>query len=134
MVKRKANVSIDDWLGERASPSITITAPTVTVEEELGSNYILVPTPISAPASSPVAPNVSANEVTAWPVPVEPVAPTGDDVAVNHEEAAEWFWNLLAQSEDTKVDTRTGVTWDAGGSHQPRGSGQVGYSWSGLTS
>ena len=97
MVKRKANVSIDDWLGERASPSITITTPTVTVEEELAPTTIPVPAPISAPASSLVAHNVSANEVTARPVPVEPVAPTGDDMAVNHKEAAEWFWNLLAQ-------------------------------------
>lgn len=27
-----------------------------------------------------------------------PVATMGDDVAVNQEEVAEWFWNLLAQS------------------------------------
>ena len=98
MVKRKANVSLEDWLGERASPSITNNAPTVTVEEERVPATVLVPVPISVSASSPVAPNVSASKVTAGSVPAEPVAPTSDDVAVDHEEAAEWFWNLLAQA------------------------------------
>ena len=98
MVKRKANVSIDDWLGERVSPSRTIPATTVTVEEELASTNIPVPTPISTPSSSPVAPNTQANEVVAGSVPVEPVATPSGNVAVDQDEAAEWFWNLLAQS------------------------------------
>ena len=87
MVKKKANVHIEDWLGERASPSLTANGPTVPV-----------PSPISVPASPPVAPNVSASEVTAGSEPAEPVAPTGDDMATNHKEAAEWLWGLLAEA------------------------------------
>lgn len=88
MVKRKANVNLEDWLGERASPSITNNAPTVTVEEELVLATVPVPFPISISASSSVAPNVLASKVTPGSVPAEPVAPTSDDVVVDHEEAA----------------------------------------------
>ena len=98
MVKRKANVHIEDWLGERASPSLTANGPTVTVEKELVPATVPVPSPTSLPASPPATPNVPASEVTAGTEPAEPVAPTGDDVASNHEEAAEWFWGLLAEA------------------------------------
>ena len=77
---------------------LTDNGPTVPVEEELVPATVPVPFPISVPASPPVAPNVSASEVTAGSEPAEPVAPAGDDVASNHEEATEWFWALLAKA------------------------------------
>ena len=54
--------------------------------------------PHSSPASPPFAPNVSASEIMADSEPVESDAPTGDDVAFTQEEAAEWFWALLAKA------------------------------------
>ena len=93
MVKRKANVSVDDWLGERVTPSRIIPATTVAVEEELTSTSQPVPVPTTVPASVPVAINPQTNEA-----PAEPVAATCGDVAVNQGEAAEWFWELLAQA------------------------------------
>ena len=117
MVKRKANVHIEDWLVERASPALTDNGPTVPVEEELAPTTVPVPFPIVIPASPPVAPNGSVSEVTAGSKPVEPGAPAGDDVAFTHEEVAEWFWALLAKAsyepvqgvtDDTRVDNRTG--------------------------
>ena len=98
MVKRKANVSIDDWLEEGASLPRTSPATIATVEERPVPAdtpvHVSTPVPVSPPATTPTP----ANEVMAGSVPVEPVAATGDDVDVNHEEAAEWFWTLLAQS------------------------------------
>ena len=93
MVKRKANVSVDDWLGERATPSRIIPSTPAAVEEELTPTSLPVPVPTTTPASAPVAANPPTNEV-----PAEPVATTVGDVAVGQGEAAEWFWELLAQA------------------------------------
>ena len=98
MVKRKANVSVDDWLGERVTPSRIIPATTVAVEEELTPTNLPVPVPTTVPASAPVATNPQTNEVPAGSVRAEPVVATGGDVAVSQGEAAEWFWDLLAQA------------------------------------
>ena len=95
MVKRKANVSIDDWLEEGVSLPRTSPVATITVEEGPAPAGPPIHAPIPAPSSPPAAPHTPANEVTAGSVPV---ATMGDDVAVNQEEVAEWFWNLLAQS------------------------------------
>lgn len=88
MVKRKANVSVDDWLGERVTPSRIIPTTTVAVEEELTSTSLPVPVPSTVPSSVPVATNPQTNEAPAGPVPAEPVAATGGEVAVSQGEAA----------------------------------------------
>ena len=91
MVKRKANVHIEDWLGERGSPSLTANGPTVTVGKGLVPATVPVPFPTPVAAGPPVTPNDLASEVKTGTEPAEPVIPTGDDVASNHEEAARWF-------------------------------------------
>ena len=92
MVKRKANVSIDEWLEGGVSIPGTSPTTTITAEEE--------PTPsnIPAPANIPVLPNTPATEVVTESVPVEPVAIPVANVAIPGEEEANWFWALLEQS------------------------------------
>ena len=93
MVKRKANVSVDDWLGERVTPSRLIPSTPAAVEEELTTTNLPALVPTTIPASAPVVANPPTNDV-----PAEPVAATGGDVAVSQGEAAKWFWELLAQA------------------------------------
>ena len=86
MVKRKANVSIDEWLEGGVSIPGTSPTTTVTAEEE--------PTP----SNIPTLPNTPATEVVTESVPVEPVAIPVVNVAIPGEEEANWFWALLEQS------------------------------------
>lgn len=83
MVKRKANVSIDYWLEEGALLPRTSPVAIDTVEERPvpADTPVQVSTPV--PVSPPTTTPTPANEVTAGSVLVEPVATTGDDVAVN---------------------------------------------------
>ena len=77
MVKRKTNVSLDEWLAERYSRVETAQSVTAAVEEET----VAVPEPVA--------------EVATEPTPVEQVATVTGEVAVQSEDAARWFWELL---------------------------------------
>ena len=80
MVKRKASVSLDEWLAERYSHAETIPSVVATVEE----GHVLVTEP--------------AAEVEVKPTPVEPVATVTGEVAAQGEDDSSWFWELLALS------------------------------------
>ena len=77
MVKKKAEVSIDEWLGERGTQPDN--CPRITAAAEEG------PTRVDAPV---------AIALTA-PAPVEPVNQATIDVAAPVEEEVGWFWKLL---------------------------------------
>ena len=80
MVKRKANVSIDEWLRGGTSLPNTNQADTVIAEERL------------VPSNDPTA------EVVVELVPVGPIITPVTNVAVSVEEEAHWFWALLKES------------------------------------
>ena len=98
MVKRKANVSVDEWLGEGINPSRPSPATTTPVAKQPALTNLPVPASITVPAGAPVTTSTKANGVPAGSLPVELVTATGGDGPVNQEEAAEWFWNMLAQA------------------------------------
>ena len=77
MVKRKAEVSIDEWLGERCTQPDNCPEITVVAEES--------PTRVDTPVATAVT----------EPAPVEPVNQATADVASPVEEEAGWFWELL---------------------------------------
>ena len=77
MVKRKAEVSIDEWLGERGIQPDN--HPGITAVAEEGSTRV----------DTPVA------TVLAEPATAEPVNQAQADVAAPGGEEAEWFWELL---------------------------------------
>ena len=77
MVKRKAEVSIDEWLGERGTQPDN--CPEITVVAGGG------PTRVNTPVATAVT----------GPAPVEPVNQAAADVATPVEEEARWFWELL---------------------------------------
>lgn len=80
MVKRKANISIDEWLEGGVSTPETSQATAAAAKEE------------SAQTHGPAA------EVAPEPAPAEPVIVAVADVAVQGEEESNWFWVLLEQS------------------------------------
>ena len=98
MVKRKANVSVDEWLGEGVNPSRPSPTTTTIVAKQPTLTTLPVPASITVPAGAPVTTSTKTNEVPAGSLPVEPVTAMGGDRPITHEEAAEWFWNPLAQS------------------------------------
>ena len=77
MVKRKAEVSIDEWLGEGHTQSDNHRETPAAAENRL------------EPTATPVAP------VVVNPVPVGPVVPVPADEVATVDEAAVWFWELL---------------------------------------
>ena len=92
MVKRKANVSIDEWLEGGVSPPGTSPAATVAAEE--GSCTLNIPTV----EEGPVPAHIPAAEVIHGPVPAEPVTTPVVDVAAQEEGEDHWFWTLLEQA------------------------------------
>ena len=80
MVKKKANVSIDEWL--EGGVFLLGTSPTTTVTA----------------AEGPAPSNIPAAEVVPELVLVEPVTTPVANVAVPREEEANLFWTLLEQS------------------------------------
>ena len=77
MVKRKADISLDEWL-ERGT-----IAPVTTHEE------------VAATTIEPARANCPTAEAVPQTVPVEPVTATGVDSTDRGEGAEEWFWALL---------------------------------------
>lgn len=113
MVKRKAGVSVDEWLGEGGFPSRS--SATAIVEAGGGSVTSNLPTAEREPPNPPttvakVIPGpVPAAKVIPGPTPTEPVAITStnvaayvmypvEGVAISSDDAAEWLWALLAQA------------------------------------
>ena len=80
MIKKKTNVSIDEWL-EGGSPQLETIPVVTTVAEER-------PILVGGPAA----------EVVVTPLPDEPVVTVGADVAASGEEENSWFWELLVLS------------------------------------
>ena len=85
MVKRKANVGIDEWLAERYSRIEVAQSVTVAAEEEI----VAAPEPVAEVATGPTPVGQVAT------VTGEVAAMTGK-VAAQCEDAARWFWELLA--------------------------------------
>ena len=77
MVKRKAEVSIDEWLGKRGIQPDS--HPGITVAAEEG------PTRVDIPVAT----------VLVEPATTEPVNQATADVAAPVGEETEWFWELL---------------------------------------
>ena len=77
MVKRKAEVSIDEWLTERGTQPDN--CPEITAAAEG------IPTRVDTPVTTAVT----------GPTHVEPVSQAATDVATPVEEEAGWFWELL---------------------------------------
>ena len=102
MVKRKASVSIDEWLGEGVFPPRT--SITATVEAEGGSVTPNLPTAEEGPVTThlPVAEvipgPVPTAEVIRSSVSTEPVATPGANGATQGEGEDHWFWALLEQA------------------------------------
>ena len=89
MVKRKAEVSIDEWLGERTS--IPVESPTAAVPAEGNPAAASDPTvDVTFHVLAPATPTKSA--------PVEPVTGPAAEVVVSVEDAHHWFWNLLEEA------------------------------------
>ena len=116
MPKRKADQSVDEWLKEgiaASESSRTISAtncnhersqPTSTVEGQLTSNVVDLNSRTSSTSATPHYGIPLKSEVVA-----ADVTPAQSEVAkenvemtvqgtASEEEAAEWFWALLAQS------------------------------------
>ena len=92
MVKRKASVSIDEWLGEGVFPPRTST--TATVEVEGGSVTPNLPTA----KEGHVTTHITVAEVIPGLVSTEHVATPGANVAAQGEGEDHWFWALLEQT------------------------------------
>lgn len=80
MVKRKAEISLDEWLDRTAAPSEAKSIDIIAAEE----NEKLEPSPIDEPS----LPEVKDGLVTGIPAEVVPVEGDG----------SEWFWTLLEQA------------------------------------
>ena len=80
MVKRKANISLDEWLEGGAATLETNHTTAAAAKEEL------------VQLDCPTA------EVATKTVTAEPVTVTIADVADQGEEDSNWFWSLLEQS------------------------------------
>ena len=116
MPKRKADQSVDEWLKEgnvaleasrivassncnqeRIQPSSTAegqpTGKAVNSSPE-ASSTLAPPTYVTSPRSEVAAADVTPTQSE---VATEAVCPAGQGAA-NEEDAAEWFWTLLAQS------------------------------------
>ena len=89
MVKRKADVSIDEWLGGGTSLPVANQAATIAAEEKPASS--------SDPTAEVTSNSLTAEVVTA-PVPTGPVIAPVTDVAVSVEDEGHWFWALLEES------------------------------------
>ena len=77
MVKRKAEIGIEEWLGERCVQPDSRPNTAAAAEEE--------PTKVDIPAAP----------VLVEPATAEPVTQPQADVAVPGGKEAEWFWELL---------------------------------------
>ncbi len=77
MVKRKAEVCIDEWLRERGTQTVHCSEIAAVAEES--------PAIVDQPCTTAVT----------EPVPVEPVNQVAAEVAPPVEEEAGWFWELL---------------------------------------
>ena len=86
MVKRKAEISVDAWLG--GGPSITVTNPTVTVAAERNPAASIDPTVAVTSA-------ISTPEIPVGTVPVEPVSGPAAERVVSTEDEDHWLWALL---------------------------------------
>ena len=86
MVKRKAAVSIDEWLG--GGTSIPLDSPTATVAAK-GN-----PAASSDPTVE-VTFSISTPEVSNESVPAGPVTVPAAEVVVSVEDEDHWFWALL---------------------------------------
>ena len=86
MVKRKAEISVDAWLG--GGPSITVTSPTATVAAEGNPAASIDPT-VAATFTS------STPEVLVGTVPTQPVSGPVAERVVSLEDEDHWFWALL---------------------------------------
>ena len=98
MVKRKADVNVDEWLAQRVGATESILNPATAAPAELTVN----PTPIGVEINPgtgtvKVARTEPAVAIAQVAEPAQ-VAEDQGDVAVNESDAAEWFWLLLEQS------------------------------------
>ena len=89
MVKRKAEVSVDEWL--RGGTPIPVDNSTVAVAVEVKPLASIYPTVEVAS----INPATEAATVTA---PAEPVIAPVTEGAVSIEDEAHWFWALLEAS------------------------------------
>ena len=89
MVKCKAEVSIDEWLGGKTP--IPVENPTVVVPAE-GN-----PAASSDPTVGVTFP-IPAPEASTESTPAEPVIGPAAEVEVSVEDARHWFWTLLEEA------------------------------------
>lgn len=80
MIKKKADIGLDEWLRLEPALARVEDARTTAVESEVGSN----PTP--------------ANEVSPTREETDVAASLAAEVASNQDDPSEWFWVLLEQS------------------------------------
>ena len=92
MVKRKADISLDEWLAQSVGATGSIPNHTAAAPTEQTVNQ--VPTVVE------ISPGAGTTHVAITEPVVEsaPVAEDRCDVAGRESEAAEWFWLLLEQS------------------------------------
>lgn len=89
MVKRKAEVSLEEWL--RGGPSNSEADPTATIAAEGTPSTSTNPTvEVNCPIPTP--------EVPAEPVPAGPVTVPAAESGVSVEDKDHWFWVLLKEA------------------------------------
>ena len=100
MVKRKASISVDEWLERgraisEVAPPAEAAAGHETGESSQQSTEVAAATSAREPTVLPTQPSaeVAATTGTGGQVPV-----TTTDLVEPVEGAADWFWALLAQS------------------------------------
>lgn len=110
MVKRKANISVDEWLERgraisEATPTAAATAGHETVESSQQSAEVAAATGAGEQVAPPtqqsaeVAAATGTGEQVAPPTKeVEQIPATTTDLAEPVEGTADWFWALLAQT------------------------------------
>ena len=88
MVKRKAEVYIDEWLEGRTPVPAECSTVAIAAEEEPatpGNPTVQATFTSSTPASSTI------------PVPAEPVVAPVVEVTVSSEDKGHWFWAVLEE-------------------------------------
>ena len=104
MTKRKANVSVDEWLSHRVEATESIQNLTTATPVELtvtpGSTEARIDPATGTVQTASTKPVVASNHLAEAAHVAEGIQVAEDqvDVALRESDAAEWFWLLLEQA------------------------------------
>ena len=98
MVKRKADISLDEWLAQSVGATGSIPNHTAAAPTEQTVNQVPTVVEISPGAGTTQVAITEPVVESAQVAEPAPVAEDRCDVAGRESEAAEWFWLLLEQA------------------------------------